>query len=297
MSARRCLVSVAALCLPLLLSGCFVLSTTRKLPIPRAPGSIQTVTPEELVAQMNQRWEKLQTLNASVEIQASVLKSKEGVARDYTTFRGIILLRKPEMLRVYGRVPVVGTTMFDMASDGRNFTLYIPSKSLAIKGSNALKKKSESQIENMRPGFFFDAVVVKGLDAEDDYSVVQDLETVEDATRKHLLITPEYVLSIVRPKAESHEQTPVRTITFHRDDLLPYEQDVYDSEGNPETQVYYSNYRDFGFGPYPSRIVIKRPQEEYQIVMTVEKVTENIPLTDDQFVVRVPEGNKVQQLE
>ncbi len=296
MSVRR-LVSVAALSLPLILSGCFVLSTTRRLPIPKVPGEIETETAAELVAQLDQRWEKLESLNATVDIQASVLKSKEGMERDYTTFRGIILLRKSEMLRVYGRVPVIGTTMFDMASDGKNFTLYIPSRSLAIKGPNALKKKSDSQIENMRPGFFFDAMVVRGLDSADDYSVVADSETVEDAARKHLLFTPEYVLRIVRPKPDSREMTTVRQITFHRDDLLPYEQDVYDSDGNPETHVTYANYQDFGFGPYPTRIVINRPLEDYQIVMTVEKVTENLPLTNDQFVIKVPAETKIKQLE
>jgi outer membrane lipoprotein-sorting protein len=296
MSARR-LISVAALCLPLILSGCFVISTRRKLPIPKVPNTIRTATPAELVEQLNQRWEKLNSLNATVNIQASVLKSQEGVERDYTTFRGIILLRKPGMLRVYGRVPVIGTTMFDMASDGNNFTLYIPAKGLAIKGSDTLKTKSKSQIENMRPGFFFDAVVVRGLDPEDDYSVVSDSETIEDASKKHLLLQPEYVLSIVRPSEGSRELKPVRVVTFHRDDLLPSDQDLYDNEGNLETHVSYSNYQDFGFGPYPSRIVIRRPQEEYQVVMTVEKVTENMSLTDDQFTIKVPAGIKVKQLQ
>jgi hypothetical protein len=91
----------AVLVLPLfLLSGC--LFTTRKLPVPKEPLITQTATPDELVAKLNQRWAALDSLNATVEIQASVLKSKEGVARDYTTFRGHILMRKPELLRVLG---------------------------------------------------------------------------------------------------------------------------------------------------------------------------------------------------
>ena len=121
--------------------------------------------------------------------------------------------------------------------------------------------------------------------------------TVVDATKKHLLLTPEYVLRIDHPKTDSRRMTAVREIIFHRDDLLPYEQDVYDSEGNPVTQVLYSNYRDFGFGPYPATITIKRPQEDYKIVMTVEKVSENMTLTDDQFTIKIPEGIKVKQLE
>jgi hypothetical protein len=169
-------------------------------------------------------------------IQASVLKTTEGTARDYTTFRGHILIRKPEMLRVLGQVPVLGTRMFDMASDGKNFTLFIPSKSLAVKGANDLRKKSASQIENMRPGFFFDAMVVRGLEPDDLYAVVADSETVEDAARKHLFTVPEYVLSISRRKPGTNELTPVRVVTFRRDDLMPYQQDIYDSAGNLETR-------------------------------------------------------------
>ena len=69
----------AALLFPvLLLSGC--VWTTRKLPVPRSPSIVQTVMPEELVALLNQRWAALESLNASVEIQASMLKPKEGEA-------------------------------------------------------------------------------------------------------------------------------------------------------------------------------------------------------------------------
>ena len=300
MKASCRLASVAALALPLLLSGCSLFPTTRKLPIPKAPPSEQTVAPEELVAQLNQRWAALESLNASVEIQASVLKSKEGVAKDYTSIRGIILLLKPEMLRVYGRVPVIGMRAFDMVSDGKDFTLWIPSKNMAFKGANTVNKKSTNQLENLRPGFFLDALVVQGLDPDDLYSVVADSETVEDTARKHLFTDPEYILSISRHKLASNQLTPVRVITFHREDLLPYEQDLYDAEGNLETQVTYSAYQDFGGSKYPSRVVIKRPLEDIQVVLTIDKVVENPknpPLTGDEFVLKLTEGTQIQRLE
>ena len=290
----------AALILPLLLSGCALISTTRKLPVPKAPSVFFTVEPEELVAQLNQRWATLDSLNATVDIQASVLKTKEGVARDYTSFRGIILMLKPEMLRVYGRVPVIGTRAFDMVSDGKAFTLWIPSKNVAYKGSNSLKKKSANAFENLRPGFFLDAMVVRGLDPDDLYSVVADSETVEDKARKHLFTVPEYILSISRRKPGSNQLTPVRVVTFNRADLMPSQQDIYDSEGNLETQVYYSGYQDSGASKYPSMVVIKRPLEEIQIVLTVDKVTENPtnpPLTKDEFELKLTEGTQIQNLE
>ena len=279
----------------LLLSGCMF--TTRRLPIPKQPLITQTATAAELVERINQRWDTLESLNVTVEMQATQLKSKEGLATDLPTFRAHILMRKPELLRVLGQVPVLGTRMFDMASDGKNFTLFIPSKNKAVKGANALKKKSTNQIENMRPGFFFDAMAVRGLKPDDLYSVVTDSETIEDEARKHLFTVPEYILGISRSKPGSQQLTPVRVVVFRRDDLLPSQQDLFDSEGNLETEVDYADYRDFDTVRFPSTITIKRPLEEYQIVLTVDKVVENMTLTDDQFVVKIPEGTETQKLE
>jgi len=126
---------------------------------------------------------------------------------------------------------------------------------------------------------------------------VADTETVEDAARKHMFSVPEYVLSISRHKADSRELIPERVVTISRDNLLPVQQDLYDSKGNLETQVFYYNYKDFGTGLYPTKVVIKRPLEDIQIVLTVDKVVENQKLSDGQFVLEPTEGTKIQNLE
>ncbi len=287
--------AIAGLTFPLLmLSGC--LFTTRKLPVPRGPGITQSATGEQLVERLNQRWNALQSLNATVEIQASVMKSEQGVARDYTSIRGHILMRKPEMMRVLGQVPVLGTRAFDMASDGNTFTLLIPAKSLAYKGSNSSTSTTSHGLESMRPALFFDAMVVRGMSPDDEYTVTADSDTVEDVTKKHLLIIPEYILSVMQRKPGSHELRPLRVIHFHREDLLPYQQDLYDKDGNLETQVIYGRYADYGDHKYPSTVTIKRPLDQYQVVLAVDKVTENMPLTDDQFQIKLPEDTRIQIL-
>lgn len=289
----------AAHCVLLLLlmplTGC--LFTRRRLPVPKEPTVTQTVSPDDLVRQINERADVLNSLYATVEIRASTLKTKEGIEKDYTAFPGIIMMRRPRMLRVYGRVPVIGTRMFDMVSDGTSFTLYIPSRSVAYKGPNELRQKSANEIENMRPGFFLDAMVLRGLEPDDFYSVTADTETIEDPQKKHLYSTPEYILSIERHNPGSRNDTPVRVVTIHRDDLMPYQQDLYDKNGNLETEVFYSRYSNYGNSKYPGVVTIKRPLEGIQIVMTVEKVVENMPLTDDQFQIKLPEGTKIQQLQ
>jgi outer membrane lipoprotein-sorting protein len=288
---------MSALAPSLLLCGCFIFFTTRKLPVPKAPAVVKTATPDELVAQLNERWANLDTMTAKVEILTSVLNSKVGVAKDYTRVGAIIVMRKPEMLRVLGRAPVIGLEIFDMASDGKNFTLYIPSKNVAYKGPTTLNRKSANQYENLRPGFFLDALIVRGLEPDEYYSVTSDSETIEDTAKKHLYIVPEYVLSVTRHVPGSHRDKPVRVITFHRDNLLPSEQDLYDSNGNLETHVTYRDYQDFGSGLYPSTVTIKRPLENSQIVMLVEKVAENVPVPEDEFMVAVPPETEIKNLD
>jgi hypothetical protein len=281
------------LCLPLLLTGCSLLPTTRKLPVPKAPVITQYVTAEDLVRRLNDRWAATNTLTAKVEFHAT--KSKEGVATDYPSVDGHILIRKPADLRVFGRY--FGVLVFDMASDAVKFTLSIPHDNVVIKGSNTVTKKSKNTWENLRPGFFLDAMMVRGLEPDDLYSVVTASETIEDAARKHLFTVPEYVLSISRRKPGTQQLIPVRVITFRRDNLLPYQQDIYNSEGSLETHVIYSAYQSFEGNQYPSTVTISRPLDEVQIILNVEDVHENLTLNDDQFVIATPEGAKVQTQE
>jgi len=283
--------------LPALLAGCSLLPSTRHLPVPKAPATVQTVTPEELVAQLDKSWDALNTLNTKVTITATMSKPKEGLVTTEPTFPARILLSKPELLRIYAQVPMLRTEMFDMASDGKSFTMYVPSKKEAVKGPNELTKRSANEFENMRPAFFYDAMVVRGLSPDELYSVTADSETIEDPQKKHLLTKSEYVLSIMRTLPNSRQLKPVRVITFDRSDLKPYQQDIYDADSNLETQVFYGNYSDFNGVTYPATITIKRPLESYQIVLSVLTVDQNQQLGPDQFEVEIPTGTTIKTLD
>ncbi len=286
-----------ALALPLLLSGCGLVPMKRHLPVPKPPARVQTATPEELVAQLDKRWGEFQNLTATVEMQATLLKPQQGLATDYPSVHGWIVMQKPNQMRVVGQL--LGTVrVFDMASDGSRFTIMIPPKSKAIEGPNTLTKRSEKQMENLRPGFFFDAMMVRGLDPDNYYAAISDTETIEDAAKKHLTLMPEYVLSITKHANNgSRRDIPVRVVTFHRDDLLPSNQDLYDAQGVLESQVSYSGYKDFNGKMFPSRVVIRRPLEGIQLTLTVDKVDTDVKLPADEFAVKIPPGTQIQHLD
>ena len=282
---------LAVLMLPLLFTGCSLLPTTRKLPVPKAPAVEQSISPEDLVARLNKSWDGITTLTAKVEFHARKYKTKEGAATDYPTVDGHLWMRKPDLLRVLGQLTFV--RVFDMASQGKCFSLSIPHYSEVIKGCGSAKKKSANTWENLRPDFFFDAMMVRGVDPNDHYSRTSETYMVEDAAKKHLFSVPEYILHITRSKPGVQQELTVRDVHFHRDDLLPYQQDIYDDEGNLETQVYYAGYHDFEGTQYPSAITIKRPIEEIEMVLTVEDLHENLPIADETFVLKPPDGAKI----
>ena len=115
-----------------MLSGC--LKHTLVLERPQAPRVVLTATAQQLIQALNERYDAIHSMNATVLFQASVGGATKGKETDYTSVRGYILLRQPSMLRVLGLLPVVETRAFDMASDGKNFTLLIPPKDEAITG-------------------------------------------------------------------------------------------------------------------------------------------------------------------
>lgn len=293
MRTNRCAISSAGLMLPLLLAGCSLFPTTRHVPVPKAPPLVETATPKQLVTQLDEHWSALKNLTATVEIQATELNNAQGVEKEFPSCRGYIIIGKPQLLRVAGTY--FGVKIFDMASNGAHFTLVIPSKNTAIEGSNTVTEKAANQLENLRPDFFYDAIVVRGLEPDESYMVSADTDIVP--SKRHLYLEPEYVLSVIRRDPSGNgEFIPVRQVTFHRDDMRPYEQDLYDAKGNLTTVITYGAYASFTAGMYPSRVVIKRPIEGIVLTLTVDRVQENVDLPADEFTVKIPPGTPVRVL-
>ncbi len=278
----------------LLLSGC--LKHTRILEQPEMPGVVMSATAQELIQQLDKRYDAIHSMNATVLFQADVGGAAKGKVTSYTSLRGYILLRQPSMLRVLGLLPVVETRAFDMASDGKNFTLLIPPKSEAIVGTGAVTTPSPNPLMNLRPQVFYDSLLVGKVGATNLVYVTSDTRIARNPHTHHLVEEPDYELGILRHIGDSRELLPERVIHISRTNLLPYQQDEYDDHGILVTRTFYSDYATFDQVPYPIRIVINRPIDGYQITLTVEKLTFNHPLADDQFDLKIPPGTKIQKL-
>lgn len=276
------------------LNGCLV--HTRRIKQANMPSVVMTATADDLVNAINDKCQAIHSLSATVVFKATVGGPRKGKEKTYTSFNGYILLRKPESLRVIGLVPVLHTRAFDMATNGQTFKLWIPHNNKVFEGLNTVTRESKNTLENFRPNVFSDSLLINCIGPEDLVTLTSDMNTKIDPKTKQLVIQPDYVLSVLRRKGNSNELIPERVIHFSRIDLRPYEEDIYDAKGAIQTEAIYGPDQTFGPVRFPGTITIKRPLEEYQIVITFEKIIANLQLNDEQFELKPPAGTIVKQL-
>jgi hypothetical protein len=209
-----------------------------------------------------------------------------GVIKEYRDVRGFILLQAPKQIRMLGQAPVVRTTLFDMVSDGREFRLSIPPKNKFIVGKADFRRAAKNSLENLRPQHIMDALLVPGLDVKKEKYVVEEAE--EGAQRF-------YVISVVEP-AERGELVLKRKVWFERANLDLARLQIYGAHGAYLEDVYYDAYQDFGGVSFPSRIEIRRPVEDYRLVIQVEKATFNQPIAPEKFQMEKPQSAELIEL-
>jgi len=276
------------------LTGCLFRSRRVERQISTAP--LKSATQAELIEYINVQAAKIKSLQATVDIDTSVGGIKKGKVVDYQQIRGYILLRKPAMLRMIGLLPIVRNRAFDMVSDGRDFKLWIPPKNRFVVGRNDVETHNQQQpMENLRPQQIYDALVLREVDPQNEIAVMQNnFEIVTDA-KHHQVQQADYEIEVIRKGEKGWFLS--RKIIFSRTDLLPHRQFIYDQDGNLATDSRYEGYKDHEGLQFPNQIEIWRPQEEYDITLTMVKLQVNQPLPDDKFVLDQPAGAQVVNLD
>jgi len=274
------------------LSGCLFRSRKVEQPI---PVQLKTATAQELIDFVNTQASKIQSMQATVDIDTSVGGEKKGKVIDYQQIRGYVLARKPAMLRMIGLTPILRNRAFDMVSDGRDFKLWIPPKNRFVMGRNDIENPNATKpLENVRPQHIYDALLLRHIDPETEIAVVESETGSTTDSKGHKVRRADYILDVIRTGEHPFLS---RKIVFSRADLLPHRQLLYDAEGNLVTSANYQDYREDNGVKFPWQIEIARPQEEYDITLTIVKLELNQPLPDDKFVLEQPPGVEVVHLD
>ena len=290
MGGSRCsrivLLLIASLLLAVVpLGGCF--SRSRPVAFRASTAQLQTASGKDLIERINAAASEIQTLKATVGLTASV--GGPGKIKEYQEICSYILARKPSSLRMIGLFPILQNQVFDLANNGHEFKLWIPSRNQFLAGNSDEARSSTQPLGNLRPQVIVDALLVEAVDPQNELAVLEggEHEVIDPGERK-LALQPDYTLNIIKQNDRGWYLS--RKVVFDRTDLRPHQQLLYDEHGSIVADVRYDEYREFNGLFFPTNIQIWRPQEEYSIRLEVTKLTINEAVTDDQFVLDLPSG-------
>ena len=259
------------------LTGCAV-SRTSHIAASQVPPPPLNASAAQLIADLNSQSKAVRTISATVDLAPTAGSVYSGVIKQYHDVRGFILAERPGWIRMQGQAPVVRTDIFDMASDGGKFQVFIPSQQKFIVGSTAISPSPKNSLENLRPQHVVEALLLQQVDtAADRYFI----EEAEEGSQRF------YVVDVLGA-CNGGQLFLKRKVWFDRSNLAIARVQLYGAKGSYQEDVHYSFYEDFGGVHYPRRIDISRPVEDYSLSMTIESATFNQDIPPSKFVLTQP---------
>jgi len=202
-TTRRNLLRLSLGAIALILAGCGgQVSVVKNTPLAEKP-VVKDATREELLEKFNSTAASIHSLNATVELKPIAGSKYSGIIEEYHEVKAFLLAERPANIRVIGQAPVIGTTVFDMASDTQEFRVSIPSKNKFLIGPVALERASSKPIENLRPQHLLDALLWPEIRKQETVL----FEEFNDETARY------YVLTVLRG---GYQTEILRKIWFDR---------------------------------------------------------------------------------
>ena len=267
--------------------------TSKRVIPPAARPVIKDASQEELLARYNEYVHSVKSVNATVELKTTTGSKYAGVIDEYHEVKAFLLAARPAEIRMIGQVPVVGKTVFDMASDGENFELSIPPRGKFVEGPVTLERASSKPIENLRPQHMFEALLWPEIRKEE----IVLFEEANDEENRY------YVLTVLRG---GYKTEIWRKIWFDRADLNVSRFESYGPKGALLSDVHYGDWEPVTVDAattsrlnssetlqYPRKIQIDRTRDEYRLDMNVTKVTLNETVEAERFKLQAPSGAEV----
>ena len=279
MRACRTLAIIAAWAICAGLAGCS--AHTGAAPIAKAPANapLQTASKSDLIAKYDELAQSITAINAKVAINFTAGSEYSGAIKRYHQINGFILAQKPAFVRVIGQLPVVGTNIFNMVSDGTTFSIYVPSKNQFLTGPATLERPSEKATENLRPQHLMEAIFWEPISDADPVLFEQTMDNGAG----------NYVLTVVAGSAGSRADWRIsRKIWFERAGLTMSRIETYDDSGRLLSDIHYSGWAPFGSIEYPKQIKIERPADDYTLAFSVTTLTPNETVPASSFVLQQP---------
>jgi hypothetical protein len=292
---RRGLACMIGVTVAAISCGCGgAVKTTHNLPSTQVV-VVKDAAREELLEKYNGVARGVKSVNATVQLKPTAGSKYSGVIEEFHEVKAFLLAERPAYIRMIGQAPVIGKTVFDMASDAESFRVSIPSKNKFLVGAISLERTSNKPIENLRPQHLLDALLWSEIRKEEDVL----FEEFNDEKARY------YVLTVLRG---GYRREILRKIWFNRADLEVARLQEFGPKGALLSDVRYSDWEPLagdqeqtsaaasGITFFPRVIQIDRPHDNYRLDLQVTKLMLNEDIPADRFKLEQPAGSELVQV-
>jgi len=262
---------------------------TKKTTVPLVARPVsKDATREELLEKYNSLAANVKSLNATVELKTTAGSKYSGLIQEYHEVKAFLLAARPANVRMVGQAPVINKTIYAMASDGKEFRVWLPTKNKFLTGEVALERNSEKPLENLRPQHLLDALLWPEIRKEETAL----LEEFNDENARY------YVLTVLRG---GYRTEIYRKIWFDRADLSVVRLQAFGPKGALLSDVRYSDWQPLTDPPpapngpqsYPRTLRIDRPHDDYRLDLQVLKIEFNAELPAERFQLAQPANSEL----
>lgn len=296
----RLLLSVIAVSILLLSTGCGLFGAKRKITVPQLLTPLADANKDRLIQEVN-RLSTVKSIHGKVDIQFEDTSfASSGVADQYRLVDGTITLQRPG--KIYLVIQFTFVDIAQMASDGERFSVAVlkgaDKYKRFVKGTNNAnypkldtngttstannekQKETEtvSALSNLRPQHLTDAFMIRPIESNNSLIYAQSQFFNEEAdirrqAKKGARIMRGYYL-LEEFSMDGGDAKLLRRFWFDRVSGIRLARvQTYDDRGALITDVSYFNEKTLGSSTtasLPSRIEITRPQDQYKLSISYQ---------------------------
>lgn len=296
----RLVLSVLAVSVLLLGSGCGLFGAKRKIEVPQLLSPLSDANKDRLFQEIN-RLSTVKSIRGKVDIQFEDTSfASSGVADQYRLVDGTITLQRPG--KIYLVIQFTFVDIAQMASDGEHFTVAVlqgnEKYKRFVKGTNSAiypkldadgtapandKQKTEketvSALSNLRPQHLTDAFMIRPIEPNNSLVYAQSEFFQEEPdnrrqAKKDARVMRGYYLLEEFSQPAAGESKLLRRFWIDRVGGIRLARvQTYDERGQLITDVSYYNEKTLGSNAtalLPSRVEITRPQDQYKLSITYQ---------------------------
>ena len=243
----------------------------------------KSTTLEELVNLVNNQYAEIETVSVSrFRVKFTGGSIEQGYLKEYPSAKGHLVTKRPNWIYVNILNPVTSSSVVTMASDSREFQIWIPRENKYLTGKTDVKTASDEPLHSVRPEHLLQAILVEPVRFS-EAGMVHLLEEERDEQNKYYVILEALV---DHPAGRGCLQ---RKVWLERQDFRLTRQQYYNC-GKLISDIRYGDVVVSEDGALASSIALERVAEHYQISFQFqrESVRLNRSVDDSSFYVAKP---------